>query len=147
MYSDRYWEVFNEIDRDFDDVAVRTFKVGLPAEHDLRNSLTKKPVRSVCRLMDRINEYKRVEEDQQQRKGKAKVIPQDRRDFRSDRYNNNKSRRDFVGQSRSTTPQVVNTVFREPVHQVFEKIKNESYFKWSNKMGEGPMTCNQSLHS
>ena len=97
MYSDRYWEVFNEIDRDFDDVAVRTFKVGLPAEHDLRNSLTKKPVRSVCRLMDRINEYKRVEEDQQQRKGKAKVIPQDRRDFRSDRYNNNKSRRDLLG--------------------------------------------------
>ena len=72
MYSDRYWEVFNEIDRDFDDVAVRTFKVGLPAEHDLRNSLTKKPVRSVCRLMDRINEYKRVEGDQQWGKGKLR---------------------------------------------------------------------------
>ena len=26
-------------------------------------------------LMDRINEYKRLEEDQQQAKGKAKVIP------------------------------------------------------------------------
>ena len=31
MYSNRYWEMFNEIDRDFDDVAIRTFKVGLPA--------------------------------------------------------------------------------------------------------------------
>ena len=82
--------MFNEIDGDFDDVAIRTFKVGLPAEHDLRKSLTKKPVRSVRRLMDRIEEYKRVEEDQQQGKGKAKVIPQDRRDFRSDRYNNNR---------------------------------------------------------
>ena len=40
--------------------------------------------------MDRIDEYKRVEEDQQQGKGKAKVIPQDRRDFRSNRYNNNR---------------------------------------------------------
>ena len=29
-YSDRYWEMFNEIDRDFDDVAMRTFKVDLP---------------------------------------------------------------------------------------------------------------------
>ena len=28
MYSDRYWEMFNEIDGDFDDVAIRTFKVG-----------------------------------------------------------------------------------------------------------------------
>ena len=37
--------------------------------------------------MDRIDENKRVEEDQQQQgKGKAKVIPQDRKDFRSDRY-------------------------------------------------------------
>ena len=74
-YSDRYWEMFNEIDGDFDDMAIRTFKVGLPAENDLRKSLTKKPVRSVHRLMDRIDEYKWVKEDQQQVKGKAKVIP------------------------------------------------------------------------
>ncbi|XP_050239963.1 uncharacterized protein LOC126689007 [Quercus robur] len=64
--------MFIEIDGDFDDMAIRTFKVGLPAEHDLRKSLTKKPVRSMCRLMDRIDEYKQVEEDQQQEKGKAK---------------------------------------------------------------------------
>ena len=31
----------------FDDVAIRTFTVDLPAEHDLRKSLTRKPVRSV----------------------------------------------------------------------------------------------------
>ena len=75
MYSDKYWEIFNEIDGDFDDVAIRTFKVGLPSEYDLRKSLTKKPIRSVRQLMDRINEYKRLKEDQQQAKGKAKVIP------------------------------------------------------------------------
>ena len=130
--------MFNEIDGGFDDVAIRTFKVGLPAEHDLRKSLTKKSVRSVRRLMDRIDEYKRVEEDQQQGKGKAKVILHNMRDFRSDRYNNNRSRRDFAGQSGSTAPLVVNTVFRELVHQVLEKIKNESYFKWPNKMGGDP---------
>ena len=39
--------MFNEIDGDFDDIAIRTFKDSLPAEHDLRRSLTKKPVRSV----------------------------------------------------------------------------------------------------
>jgi len=82
--------MFNEIDGDLDDMAIRTFKVGLPTEHDLRKSLTKKPVKSVSRLMDHINEYKWIEEDQQQRKGKDKVIPQDRRDFRSNRYNNSK---------------------------------------------------------
>ena len=50
-------------------------------------------------------------------------------DFRSDRYNSNKPQRDFVRQSRPIVPQVVNTVFWEPVHQVLEKIKNKSYFK------------------
>ena len=42
-YLDRYWEIFNEIYENFDDVAIRTFKVGLLAEHDLRKSLTRKP--------------------------------------------------------------------------------------------------------
>ena len=28
--------MFNEIDRDFDDMAIRIFKVSLPAEHDLK---------------------------------------------------------------------------------------------------------------
>ena len=64
-YSDKYWEMFNEIDGDFDDVAIKTFKVGLPAEHDLRKSLTGKPATNMRQLMDRIDKYKRVEEDQQ----------------------------------------------------------------------------------
>ena len=68
------------------------------------------------------------------------------RDFRSDRYNNNRPRRDFVGQSGSIATQMVNKVFREPIHQVLEKIKNESFFKWPNKMGGDPVKCNQSLH-
>ena len=82
--------MFNEIDGDFDDVAVRTFKVSLPIEHDLRKSLTKKPVRSVNQFMDRIDEYKRIKEDKQQSKGKGKVIPQERKDFKSGCYNNNR---------------------------------------------------------
>ena len=61
--STREGEMFNKIDGDFDDVAIRTFKVGLLAEHDLRKYLTKKPIRSMRWLMDCIDEYKRVEED------------------------------------------------------------------------------------
>ena len=64
-YSDRYWKMFNEIDGDFDDVAISTFKVGLPTKHCLRKSLTGKPVTSVRQLMDRIDKYKRVKENQQ----------------------------------------------------------------------------------
>ncbi|XP_065620467.1 uncharacterized protein LOC136063680 [Quercus suber] len=133
-YSDRYWEMFNDMEGNFDGMALSTFKLGLPINHGLRKSLTGKPVTNIRQLMDIIEKYKRVEEDQQQGKGKDKVIPQERKDFRSDRYNNNKPRRDFVGQSVSTNLQVVNIVFKELIYQVLENIKNEPFFKWPNKM-------------
>ena len=135
-----------EIDGNYDDVAISTFKVGLPTQHGLRKSLTGKPVASVRQFMDRINKYKRVEEDQLQGKGKAKVIPQEMRDFKSNRSHNNQPRKDFVGQLGSTNTQAENAMFQEPVQQVLEKIKNESFFKWPNKMARDPMRRNQNLY-
>ena len=122
-YAERYWEMFNEIDDDFDEVAIRTFKVGLLSEHGLRKSLTGKPVTSLRQLMDQVDKYKRIEDDQQQGKGKAKVISQEMKDFRLDQYSNNRPKRDYVDQSGSNNTQVVGAVFREPVHQVLEKNK------------------------
>ena len=55
--------MYNEIDGNFEDVVVSTFKSGLPTEHGLRKSLTGKPVTSLRQLMHWINKYKRVEED------------------------------------------------------------------------------------
>ena len=134
------------MDSNFDDVAISTFKSGLPTEHSLRKSLTGKPVTSVRQLMDQIDKYKKVEEDQLQGKGKEKVILQKGRDFRSNRFNNNSPRKDFIGQYGSTNTQKVNVVFREPIQQVLEKIKNELFFKWPNKMVGDSMKCNQSLY-
>ena len=94
--------MYNEIEGNFEDVVISTFKSGLLVEHGLRKSLTGKPATRLHQLMDRINKYKRVEEDQHLGNGKAKVIPQERRVFRSDRFNNNRPRRGFAGQSEST---------------------------------------------
>jgi len=63
-YSDKNWEMYNEIEGNYDDVAISTFKRGLPMEHCLRKSPTGKLVTSVRQLMNRIYKYKRVEEDQ-----------------------------------------------------------------------------------
>nr|XP_023886464.1 uncharacterized protein LOC111998604 [Quercus suber] len=142
-YSDMYWEIYNELDGKYDDVAINTFKNGLPMGHGLRKSLTSKPTTNVQQLMDRIDKYKRVEEDLLQGKGKEKAIPQEMRDSRSDRYNNTHPRRDFMGQFGATNAQAVGAVFREPVHRVLEKIKNESYFKRPNKMSGDLEKCNQ----
>ena len=49
-------------------------------------------------------------------------------------------------QSGSNSTQVVEAVFREPVHQVLEKVKNESFFKWPNKMVGNPEKRNCNLY-
>ncbi|XP_050258906.1 uncharacterized protein LOC126703889 [Quercus robur] len=49
-YSDRYWEMYNKIDGNFEDVAISTFKSGLLTEHGLKKSLTGKPVTSLRQL-------------------------------------------------------------------------------------------------
>ena len=51
-YSDRYWEMYNEMDGNFDDRAISIFKSGFPIGHSLRKSLTGKPVIGVHQLMD-----------------------------------------------------------------------------------------------
>ena len=69
--------------------------------------------------MDRVDKYKRIEDDQQQQqqgKGKAKLVPQEMREFRPNSYNNNQPRRDYTEQQISSNNQVVEAVVREPVH-------------------------------
>ena len=74
------------------------------------------------------------------------MIPQERRDSRLDRTQNNRPRRDFAGQSGSVDAQAVNVVFREPVQKVLKKFRNEPFPKWPNKMAGNPMNRNQNLY-
>ena len=46
-YSNRYLEMYNEIEGNFENVAISTFKSDLPIEHGLRKSLTRKLVTSL----------------------------------------------------------------------------------------------------
>jgi len=62
-YLDRYWELYNKIGRDNGGIAASTFKVGLPIDSDLRASLALKPVMNVNKLMERVEEYKRLEDE------------------------------------------------------------------------------------
>ncbi|XP_023920676.1 uncharacterized protein LOC112032147 [Quercus suber] len=145
-YSSRYWEMYNELEGNFDDVAISTFKNGLSIGHSLRKSLTEKPATSMHQLIDRIDKYKLVDEDQLQGGRKEKATPQEKRDFRPDRYNNTCLRRDFVGQSGTTNTQAVHAVFQEPIHRVLAKIESEPYFRWPNKMVGESTKCNQNLY-
>ncbi|XP_075665629.1 uncharacterized protein LOC142635334 [Castanea sativa] len=62
-YSNRYWELYNEIGGGNEKIAASTFRIGLPEESGLRESLTLKPPEDMRQLMRRIEEYKRLEDD------------------------------------------------------------------------------------
>ena len=53
-------------------MSIRIFKIGLPTEHELRKSLTKKLTQSMCQLIDQIDKHKRVEDDQQRGRGRGR---------------------------------------------------------------------------
>ncbi|XP_050281720.1 uncharacterized protein LOC126722620 [Quercus robur] len=57
-YANPYWELYNEISGDNKRVAASTFRIGLPEDSGLRESLTKKPPKGMRQLMRCIEEYK-----------------------------------------------------------------------------------------
>ena len=57
-YASRYWELYNEIGGDNKRVAASTFRIGLPEDSGLQESLTKKPPEGMRQLMRCIEEYK-----------------------------------------------------------------------------------------
>ena len=63
-YASWYWELYNKISGDNERVAASTFRMGLPEDSGLKESLTKKPPEGMRQLIRRIEEYKRLEDDQ-----------------------------------------------------------------------------------
>ena len=127
-YANRYWELYNEIGGGNEKVATSTFRLGLPEDSKLRESLTIRPPENMRRLIRHIEEYKRLEDDRQQSKGKAPATLRARRELR-------------IQEPNARTGEI-NVAFKEPVHKILERIKNEPYFRWPSKMGGGPLAEN-----
>ena len=140
-YASRYWELYNEIGGGIKKIAASTFRMGLPENSELRESLTKRPLEDMRQLMRRIEEYKRLEDDRLQSKGKASLVNRSRpRVFPS------RPRRDLRVQEPEVQKGKVNVAFREPVHRIVDRIKNEPFFRWPNKIGGDPSWRNQNLY-
>ena len=73
-YASRYWELYNEIGGGSEKIAMSTFRMGLPKDSELRESLMKRPPEDMRQLMRRIKEYKPLEDDWLQNKGKAPLL-------------------------------------------------------------------------
>ncbi|XP_075670430.1 uncharacterized protein LOC142640241 [Castanea sativa] len=129
-YANRYWELYNEISEGNEKITASTFRMGLPEESGLRESLTRRPPKDMRQLMRRIKEYKRLEDDRLQTKGKAPIIS-----YPPNTGFQPRPRKDLRIQGSLPVTRGVNAVFKEPVHRIIDRIKNEPYFKRPNKMG------------
>jgi len=140
-YASRYWELYNEIDGGNEKIMASTFWMRLPEDSGLRESLTRRPPEHMRQLMRCIEEYKRLEDDRLQNKGKALIInhPQ-HMSFQS------RPQKDLRIQEPGPQIGEVNVAFKEPVRKIVDRIKNEPYFRWLNKMGGGPSRRNQNLY-
>lgn len=85
VYPNCFWELYNKIGGNNGLVATSTFKVGLPIDSELRTSLILKLVTDMQKLIERVEEYKRLEVDQLQAKSKAKAPATKRKEIRVDR--------------------------------------------------------------
>ena len=91
--------------------------------------------------MRRIEEYKWLEDDRLQSKGKALVINHPRQSgFQS------RPQKDLRIQEPGPQMEEVNVTFKKPMHKIVDRIKNELYFRWPNKMGGDPSKRNQNLY-
>ena len=71
-YASWYWELYNEIGGGNEKIVASTFRMGLPENSELQESLTKRPSEDMRQLM------RRLEDDRLQSKGKAPLVNRSR---------------------------------------------------------------------
>ena len=123
-YASRYWELYNEISGGNEKISASTFRMGLLEDSELQESLTKRPPEDIRQLMRRIEEYKCLKDDRLQSKGNAPLLNHSRQGIFPSR-----PPKDLRMQEPEAQMGEVNVAFKEPVHKIVDRIKNESFFR------------------
>ena len=138
-YSTRFWETYNDIDGCDEAVAVRTFKLGLPPDTGLRQSFTKHPTPTVGKLMHRIDQFIRIEEDGGGSTS-AQTVAQPKVVTPKPSARSNNAAKGLSAPSNFVAPtfRAFKTIFKEPIYKLLEKIKREPFFVWPPKLLGNP---------
>jgi hypothetical protein len=146
-YSARFWETYNDIDACAEDTALQAFKLGLPPSTGLRQSLTKRPPTTLKKLMDRVERFVRVEEDEGNTNAVVSEVPVSPPIFRPQaRTTQTPKARSAPTSYAAPSYKAFQTVFKEPIHRLLEKIKGKPFFVWPSKLIGDPEVRNQNLY-
>jgi hypothetical protein len=146
-YSIRYWETYNDIDGRSEEVAIKAFKLGLPVDSGLRHSLVKRQPSSLVKLMNKIDQFVRLEEDGKgttptQTNTQPKVFTPKPPVRSSPAVKSLSGPKDFAAPSF----RAFGTVFKEPIYRLIEKIKREPFFTWPPKLIGNPDSRDTKLY-
>uniref|UniRef100_A0A2N9FCE9 Uncharacterized protein n=1 Tax=Fagus sylvatica TaxID=28930 RepID=A0A2N9FCE9_FAGSY len=139
-YSARFWETYNDIDGCAKDTALQAFKLGLPPSTRLRQSLTKCPPTTLKKLMDRVELFVKVEEDGGNTNAVISEVPIPPTHVPppSSRSQGRMSQapKASSGPTSYAPPscKAFQTVFKEPIHRLLDKIKGKPFFMWPSKL-------------
>ena len=114
--------------------------MGLLKDSKLRESLTRRPPEDMRQLMRRIEEYKCLEDDQLQNKGKAPLLNRSRQGVFPLR-----PQKDLRMQEPEAQMGEVNVAFKEPVHKIIDRIRTnrslDGRTRWGATRLERTKTC------
>jgi hypothetical protein len=146
-YSIRFWETYNDIEACGEEVAIQTFKAGLPVDSGLRQSLVKHPPRDLGKLMYKIDQFIRIEEDGR-RTPPAQIIAQPKATITKPTARTGNTPKNLSAPKSFVAPtfRAFETVFKEPIYKVMEKIKKEPFFVWPPKMLGNPALKDGNLY-
>ncbi|XP_038685704.1 uncharacterized protein LOC119985482 [Tripterygium wilfordii] len=130
-YAARYSDTYVDIEDCDERTAVATFRLGLPRDYKLRESLTMAPPKSMVVLQDRIKQYVKFEEDKQ---GDRQFASQEGTKKENKKFEKkNGKEKDSKKDPKSTSYEAVKTIFKDPIFRILP-----------NKMSGDPSTRNQS---
>ncbi|XXG54906.1 hypothetical protein AAC387_Pa03g2674 [Persea americana] len=172
QFARRFWTVYSQIECASEELAVRSFQLALQPGIPLRAQLVMYPVTTMRELMTRANRFILAEEDEargrenfgltkkshptkgdsrySRREDRRRDPSPDRRKARSSeqRRTSSASASGSGSGRRSghepTSYVAVNTIFKEPIYRLLNKIKAQPFFKWPRPMTTDPSSRDQS---
>ncbi|XXG54223.1 hypothetical protein AAC387_Pa03g2164 [Persea americana] len=172
QFARRFWTVYSQIECASEELAVRSFQLALQPGIPLRAQLVMYPVTTMKELMTRANRFILAEEDEirgRENFGLTKKSQPAKADSRSSRREDRRrdpspDRRKAQSSEHRRAPSAsaaasgsgrrsgheptshvaVNTIFKEPIYRLLNKIKAQPFFKWPRPMATDPSSRDQS---
>ena len=116
-------------------IAIKTFKLSLDPESELRHNLSRRPAKSMRDLMSRIEQFVRVEDDRARTRAVSTQGRSPRKPTNMEPRKAKLPSKNLIRFPRPREVSGVHTVFNEPICRIMAEIKKRTIFCMANPLG------------